>query len=248
MSVRSQMAELRARRDQLNAEVARLKKLRNAEVERARALQDRIRAVNREMGRLGEFASLEELERRFRELEWRHQTTPTTLEEERTLLDELSRIAQAMRMAARKDQLVGGSHADVEGLWRELEEARRRAQEFHEQMVAVVEQAQREHQKLVQLAETIRPNLEEEKEAHQQFLQCLAEADELQARIDELRREEAELIAKLEGLRAKRREQAEERERRALEALAARAREKKRAGKPLTLEEMRALLETGGLE
>jgi len=56
------------------------------------------------------------------------------------------------------------------------------------------------------------------------------------------------LVAKLEALRARHREQAEERERQALEALAARAREKQRAGKRLTLDEMRALLETGGLE
>jgi len=175
-SVRIQMEEVRTRRNQLNAEVARLKRLRNEEVERARSLQDKIREVNRELGRMGELMSVEELEQRFRELEWRHQTTPTTLEEERHLLDEMARVARAMRRAARKEQLLGSSHGNIDGLWEQLEEARRRAQEFHEQIVAVAEQAQREHQKLVELAETIRPNLEEEKEAHQQFLQCLAEA------------------------------------------------------------------------
>jgi uncharacterized coiled-coil DUF342 family protein len=243
------MEEPRAQREELNAEVARLKRLRNEEVERARTLQEKLQKIRGELAGLDDYVSLEELQKRFRELEWRQQTTSTSIDEEREILAEMSRLTLAMEAAAEiEERLDGARPEDLDQLWRDIQESRNRAQEYHEQMVALVEKAQQKHQKVIGFSESLGPARTEAQEAHQQFVLCLQEVDEMRGRIEELKERENELRKQLDDIRSRRRVEREKRERRAMEDLTERARRKQKAGEKLSMDELRALFGKGGSE
>jgi uncharacterized coiled-coil DUF342 family protein len=236
------MEEPRAQREKLNAEVARLKQLRNAEVERARELQEKLQELRGEFAELDDFVSLEELQKQFRELEWRQQTTVTTIDEERELLAEMSRLTLAMEAAAKVEKRLDGARPeDLDQLWQEIQEARNRAQEYHEQMVTLVEKAQEKHQTIIGFSESIGPAREEAQEAHQQFVSCLQEVDEMRARVEKLQEQEKGLRKRLDEIRAQRKADRQERERQIMTEIAERARRKQKAGEKLTMDELRAL-------
>lgn len=248
-SIREQMEEPRAQREELNAEVARLKRLRNEEVERARELQEKLQEIRGEFAELDDYVSLGELQKQFRELEWRQQTTSTSIDEEREILAEMSRLTLAIEAAAEVEERLGGARPeDLDQLWQEIQEARNRAQDYHEQMVALVEKAQQKHQKIIGFSEGLGPARAEAQEAHQQFVLCLQEVDEMRGRIEELRERERELRKQLDGIRARRRVEREKQERQAMDELSERARMKQKAGQKLSMDELRALFGQGGVD
>ena len=241
-SIREQMEVPRAERERLNAEVARLKRLRNEEVERARKIQERLQGLREEFSELDDYVSLEELQKQFRELEWRQQTTSTTIDEEREILAEMSRLTLAMEAASKVEERLGGARPeDLDQLWQQIQDARTRAQEYHEKMVSLVEEAQQKHQKIIGFSESLGPAQAEAQDAHQQFVLCLQEVDEMRARVEKLQEQEKGLRKQLDEIRAQRKANREERERQVMAEIAARARRKQKAGEKLTMDELRAL-------
>ncbi len=236
------MEKPRAQREELNAEVARLKRLRNEEVERARELQERLQDLRGEFAELDDFVSLEELQKQFRELEWRQQTTSTSIDEEREILAEMSRLTLAMEAAAKVEKRLGGARPDdLDQLWQEIQEARNRAQDYHEKMVSLVEEAQQKHQKIMGFSENLGPARAEAQEAHEQFVLCLQEVDEMRTRVEELMEQEKGLRKQLDEIRTRRKVEREQRERQVMEEIAEQARRKQKAGQKLTMDELRAL-------
>ncbi len=241
-SIREQVEVPRAEREKLNAEVARLKRLRNEEVERARTLQDKLHELRGEFAELDDYVSLEELQKQFRELEWRQQTTSTSIDEEREILAEMSRLTLAMEAATKVEERLGGARpGDLDQLWQQIQDARNRAQDYHEKMVSLVEEAQQKHQKVIGFSERLGPAHAEAQEAHEQFVLCLQEVDEMRTRIENLKEEERSLRKQLDEIRAKRKADREKRERVVMEELGVRARRKQKAGEKLTMDELRAL-------
>ncbi len=243
-----QIEELRAERDKLNTEVARLKELRKKEVERARELQEKLQLIRKELGDVEDLASFEELQQQFRELEWKQQTTSTSIDEERALLGEMEQLAATIKHVSQVRDRVKVSPEEVDAMWQEIREAQNRAQGYHEELLSLVDAAQEKHQRILQLTNMMGPSHAEEKEAHEQFVLCLQEADELRNRLEELRGQEAELKGELTRIREQRQTERKEQERKAMEKLAEQAREKQQAGEKLTMQELQALLETDGLE
>ncbi len=246
--VHEQISEQRSSRDELNVEVQHLKQLRDQENERARVLQLQLKAQREKNRRLGKTESLEELQKRYRDLEWQQQTSSLSMEEEKRLLTELEELAATIERVKELEREIGEQNEGTEALWEEIQAARDQAQEYHEKMTALVEEAQQKHQSITQLSESLGPAKGDIDEAHQMFVQCLQEADEMKERLEELKSQEKELRDRLDALGNRRREARATRERDALEKLAAQAREKQQAGQKLTMQELRALMETGSLE
>jgi len=246
--LRDRLAEQRSKRDELNAEVARLKRLRNEETERARALREEWEAARKTLDGSRQAPSLEELQQRFQALEWQQQTTPTSIDEERALLAEMERLSEAMEHAAKAGPQSASGGADAEKLWQELQTARSRAQEYHEQMTALVDEAQQKHQAILDMSQARGSNQTEAQEAHRQYVECLKEADEMRERLVQLGEREGALKKQLDELKSRRVADRAEREQKALEKLAEQARAKQQAGQKLTMQELRALLETKGLD
>lgn len=245
--VHDEISEQKNARDELNAEVQRLKTLRDEELDKARALQEKLNGLRDARGPHKTLFSREELQRRFRELEWKQQTTPLSIDEERALIEEMESLTKAMENALQTNPTTPKTN-EAESLWQEVQTARDRAQEHHEAMIALVEEAQQKHQHIVQLSESFGPSRTEIDDAHQMYAQCLQEADEMRERLDVLRSQEVELQKKLDSIRNQRKETRKAREKAAMDKLAEQAREKQKTGQKLSMQELRALVESDGLE
>jgi len=243
-----EISEQRNVRDELNAEVQRLKALRDEELEHARTLQDKLQGLRNSRDPHKNLVSREELQRRFRELEWKQQTSPLSIEEERALIEEMESISKTMETAPPTNPTTPAETDETERIWQEVQATRERAQEHHETMITLVEEAQQKHQNIVRLSQSFGPSKEEIDEAHQMYVQCLQEADEMRDRLDVLRSQEAALQQKLDSIRNQRKETQKAREEAAMEKLAEHAREKQKTGQKLSMQELRALMESDGLE
>ncbi|MFW9831554.1 MAG: coiled-coil protein [Candidatus Thorarchaeota archaeon] len=247
-TVHNEISEIRMARDELNAEVQHQKKLRDEETERARVLQEKFNELRRERGDQQEHLSFDELQHRFRELEWKQQTSSLTIEEERILLDEMEYTSKAMEQARENQHQSLNHNEEMDNLWDEIQEARNKAQEHHEKMQALVDKAQQQHQSIINLSHSLGPTRTEVEEAHQMYVKCLQEADEMRERFDELQRQEIDLKSQLDAIRKDRKSARQEREKVAMEKLAEQARVKQQNGQKLTMEELRALMEADGLK
>jgi phosphoserine phosphatase len=245
--VHEEMSTQRERRDELNAEVQRQKMLRDDANEQARLLQEQLQELRAQNGQRRDYVPLEELQRQFRELEWKQQTSSLSIDEERALLDEMDRLSKAMKTAPTNDSLPMNQSEEMDQLWQLIQDTRDKAQEHHEKMIALVEEAQQTHQSIVNLSQGLGPARSEIDEAHQMYVQCLQEADEMRERLDVLQNEERDLKAQLDTIRKGRKAAREAREKVALEQLAEQAKVKQQAGKKLSMEELRALMEADGL-
>jgi uncharacterized coiled-coil DUF342 family protein len=246
--VHDEIAKQRIARDELNVQVQLQKKLRDEETARAQVLQDKMRALRDEKSNRHDYIPLDELQRQFRELEWKQQTTSLSIDEERDLLEEMERLSQAIDRAPKTDNQDIEQTKEQDELWQEIQAARTKAQEHHETMIALVEEAQQKHQEIIQLSDNLGPAKTEADEAHQMYIQCLQEADEMRDRLDELRVEEIKLKTQLDTIRKTRKEARRAREKAVVDKLAEKARMKQQNGQKLTMEELRALMETNGLE
>lgn len=246
-TVHDEISEQRMARDEINVQVQKLKQLRDEQTERARTLQEKLQALQGNRKKHGEQVPIDELQRRFRDLEWRQQTTTLSVDEERGLLTEMEEIIKAIELAKKIEQKPQQLPEEQDQIWQEIQNARDQAQEYHESMIALVDEAQQKHENIIELSQGIGPARKEIDEAHQMYVQCLQEADEMRERLEELKTQETELKKQLDGIRNRRRETRALREKEALERLAEQARSKQLSGEKLTIQELRALMETDGL-
>lgn len=246
-TVHDEISTQRLARDELNSEVQHLKSLRDEELERARLIQEKARELQGNRSSHQTLASREELQQRFRELEWKQQTTTLSIDEERAILEELESLSKAMDTAPSiKSSSLQTDRGDR--FWEEAQVARDKAQEYHETMIALVEEAQQKHQNIIELSQDLGPTRTEIEEAHQMYVSCLQEADEMRERLDVLQQQEATLKQRLDAIREGQKKAREEREKAAMEKLAEQARTKHQTGQKLSMQELRALFESDGLE
>ena len=246
--VHDELSNRRATRDELNEEVQRQKKLRDEANEQARVLNEQLQKLREQRGSHRNIVPLEELQRQFRELEWKQQTTSLSVEEERALLEEMDVLSKAMETAPKKESVPHNQSEEMEQLWQEIQEIRDRAQEHHKKMITLVEEAQQTHQSMVQLSQGLGPARSEIDEAHEMYVKCLQEADEMRNRLEVLKDQERDLKTKLNAIRQDRQSARKAREKAALEKLAEQARAKQESGQKLSLQELRALMESDGLK
>ncbi len=246
--IHDEISEQRDARDELNAEVQRQKELRDKETDRARELQEQLNERRGKRRGAEQYVSVEDMQREFRELEWKHQTTSLTADEEKAVIEEMERLSKAIASTPKDTPKPADFTEEMEKLWQEIQEVRNKAQEHHEKMVALVEEAQLRHKNVIQLSQNLNPARTEAGEAHHMYVQCLQEADEMRERLEELREQELTLKAQLDTIRKSRKETRREREKVAMERLAEQARTKQQSGQKLTLQELRALMETNELE
>ncbi len=245
--VHEEMSDQRTRRDELNAEVQHQKKLRDEANEHVRLLQEQLHELRAQRDNQRNYIPLEELQRQFRELEWKQQTTTLTVEEERILLDEMERLSKAMETAPTHTSQSANQSEEMDELWQEIQEARDKAQEHHEKMIALVEEAQQTHRSILGLSQGLGPARSEGDEAHQEYVKCLQEADEMRERVDVLREQERELKSQLDSIRKDQKASRQAQEQAAMEKLAEQAKAKQQAGQKLSMEELRALMESDGI-
>jgi phosphoserine phosphatase len=196
------MSALKGERDALVAEMKRHKERRGEFQSKARALLDRKKSVFKGMDR-GLPGSVEGLKLEIRELELRHQTNPSSITQERDLLDLIRVKTEALKeLEARM-----GEHEELtlksEDLESMIDEAFKKADAEHAEVVRLSEEAEAVHQKVVAFIEEINHLSSEGDKKHKAYLEARALADKYHQKAQEMRQK----------LMATRREAREERAR-----------------------------------
>ncbi len=159
----------RRRRDELNDQVREAKRLREEWNRKYQELSDQVQVLKRSRAPKPGAIPIWRLRKELKELEFRHMTTALTADQEKRLIEEMKRTELAIR--EQEDQLR--QDPDVERAIARLNEARQEAEKHHLAVGELASGAQRAHESMVQLYESVD--------------ELRRQADELQARLLEVK-------------------------------------------------------------
>lgn len=182
----------REERDRINTDISEAKDKRTAIHAQLKSIYDEIRELRSNL--VGSPSTDQRrMMRRVEELEWRQQTEQLSLDEERSIVEEIARIeAKLVEIGEEKEKQ--DKISELRRLARRLKEE---AGEAHQKVLDLSEQSQTHHQEVVR----IRPQLEEYKKsadtAHKNFVEWLKKVKEGEGRLKELRGQIDEIQGKL---------------------------------------------------
>ncbi|MEM2394354.1 MAG: hypothetical protein QXW82_03590 [Candidatus Bathyarchaeia archaeon] len=240
-NLRVEILETRKVRNNINLKVKELKEQKE-EIKREKDRKiEELKILMREMEDLEKRKpnkNPQMLEREVKSLEWKIQTTPLSLQDEKKLIERVKQLETQLNIYRKIEQLAQKSlelkaeikamQARIKRYGEEISEKAKESQEFHEKMLEKINEAE----KLKAEADHL----------HQLFLQYKEKIRPVQSEIDrisnEIRQLRVEILAEAEEERKKREEEF-------LADIERQAREKLRRGEKLTLEEFKLLMEKG---
>lgn len=232
--LRADALEIKRVRDEANAEVKRLKEQKKEiKTERARKIEE-IKKIQAEIKSLAAKKPKKEasvLQREIEAVEWKIQTTPLSLREEKQLVEKVKHLETQLNIHRRIEQL---NQRKLE-LTAELRALEARAKKLHEKMISEVEKSRKTHEEMLKRLEEARNLKKEAENVHRLFLQAMDRAKPVKEKIKKI----AEKIALMEA------EERRESEENLLENIAKQALEKLKRGEKLTWEEFKILAERG---
>jgi len=182
-------------RDTYNAQVREEKRLREEWNRRLQELGDKVQELRRSRQPRPGAVPVWRLRKELKELEFRHMTTALTGDQEKRLIEEMKRLEAGIREqedALRQDP-------EVEQTLREFGEARTEAETHHAAVGKLAEDAQREHEAMVTLYESVDALRRQADEVQAHLLEVKGQADEAHrahiAAIEEVRDIEKMLYA-----------------------------------------------------
>ena len=182
-------------RDTFNMQVREEKRLREEWNRRLQELGDKVQELKRNRQPRPGAVPVWRLRKELKELEFRHMTTALTGDQEKRLIEEMKRLEAAIR--DQEDQLR--QDPEVEQTLKELAEARTEAETHHAAVGKLAEDAQREHEAMVALYESVDSLRRQADEVQAHLLEAKTQADEAHrahiAAIEEVRDIEKMLYA-----------------------------------------------------
>ncbi len=166
--------EHRRLRDTLNAQVREEKHLREEWNSKLQELGDKVQELRRARTPRPGAVPVWRLRKELKELEFRHMTTALTGEQEKRLIEELKRLEAAIR--EQDDQLR--QDPVVEETMKAFAEAREEAEKHHAAVGQFAEEAQREHEAMVALYESVDELRRKADEVQAKLLEVKGQADE----------------------------------------------------------------------
>jgi uncharacterized coiled-coil DUF342 family protein len=239
--LRDEIYGLKRERDEANEEAKGLKLKRNEAKTRVQQKILELRTLREELRGVTEkkpARSLQSLQEQFDSIEWKIQTTPMSLQEEKEHVEQASQIEVQLniyRKLQRLKQKTLATQAEIKTL-------RAEGQSYHEELTKTAHKSQERHEKMLSKIEESKKVKAEADSLHQTF----AQAKEKTMPIQE------EIVAILDRMRhlkneVRRREELEkmQTERAILSELEKRAREKLKRREKLTWEEFQRVAEKG---
>ncbi len=191
----SEAQEHRHRRDELNERVRAEKAAREEWNRKLQELNDRLQRLKRERQPKTGAPPVWKLRKELRELEFRHMTTALTADQEKRLIEEMKRIEAAIR--EQDNQLRADPEFDT--ALKEAEAAHEEAERHHAAVGQLAEAAQREHEAMVALFESVDDLRRRADEVQARLIEVKTAADEAHrahiATIEEVRDIEKLLFA-----------------------------------------------------
>lgn len=165
---------LRADRDDLNDQVREAKRLREEWNRKFQELSDRVAELRRSRAPRPGAVPVWRLRKDLKELEFRHMTTAHTPESERRIIEEMKRLEAQIRDQdehLRKDP-------EFEQAVQAMNQARDEAEKHHAAVGVLAEQAQRAHEEMVKLYESIDDLRRQADEVQAKLIEVKTAADE----------------------------------------------------------------------
>jgi uncharacterized coiled-coil DUF342 family protein len=166
--------EHRRHRDALNDQVREEKRLREEWNRKLQELSDRVQELKRARAPRPGAVPVWRLRKELKELEFRHMTTALTGEQEKRLIEEMKRLEQAVKdqdEQLRQDPEIDRALAGVV-------EARAEAEKHHAAVGQFAEEAQREHEQMVALYESVDELRRQADEVQAKLIEVKTAADE----------------------------------------------------------------------
>jgi uncharacterized coiled-coil DUF342 family protein len=240
-TTREEIVALKNERDMANRKVKELKLKReeaqtriNQKIQELKSLRTKIR----ETAKKKPASARQSLQRQFDSLEWKIQTTPLSLDEEKQLVEQVKRVEPQLNIY-KKLEHIRETTLNVET---EIKTLQAQAQSCHKALTEIAQKSQELHQRMLSRIEESKTIKAESDRLHQSYLEAKQEKRTIQQ----------EIIVTLEQARQKRQEilqeeqwnqkQAEENLRGKIERQAT---EKLKRRQKLTWEEFQILAEKG---
>ena len=170
----SEAQEHRRQRDLLNSQVREEKRLREEWNHTLQELGDKVQELKRARAPRPGAVPVWRLRKELKELEFRHMTTALTGDQEKRLIEEMKRLEAAIR---EQDQELRQDPA-VEQTMKAFAEARDEAEKHHAAVGHAAEEAQREHESMVTLYESVDELRRQADEVQTKLLEVKAQADD----------------------------------------------------------------------
>ena len=239
--LRVEAQELKKARDEINTRVKELKQQRSqikAEIAKKatelKSLQSEIKVLMAKKPPKSSGVLQKEVEA----IEWKIQTTPLTLQEEKQLVEKVKQLEAQLNVHGRIEQL---SRKKLE-LTTELKALEARAKSLHEKIINEAEKSQQTHKEMIKKLEEAKKLKTEADSLHKLFLQTKEKLkpvkEEIEKILEEIKRLREDMVAEAEKERKKGEENL-------LENVAKNALEKLKRGEKLTWEEFKILTEKG---
>lgn len=239
--LRAEVAGLKEKRDAMNEKVRELKSLREKAKEKRKETHAQILKLKEKIRSLTEREppqSMRNIQREIENLEWKIQTTPLTVKEEKLLIDQVRHLEAQLSV---KKQIKESKEKLME-LRTEGKALETKAQTHHEKLSELAEKSQKFHEEMLGTLNRARSLKAEADSAHQKYVEIRQQAQNLHEKCVELL--DQIKTFKKELRRAEEKKQAE-RQRELLKELEERALKKLKRGEKLTWEEFKALAEKG---
>jgi uncharacterized coiled-coil DUF342 family protein len=235
--LRGEITELRSGRDKLNEEVKNLKLLRSELKETIREKIEEIQKLRQQSKELAEkrpARSHQSLQKEVDGIDWKIQTTPLSLQEEKELIEQVKHLETQLNVHKRLEKM----NQKASELQAEIKATRTKEEQFHDKLTETARRSQEIHQEMLRKIEESKKLKAEADNQHQLFLQASERAKPVETEIaqlsDRLRQFKLEKRAE-EELEKKTSEEA------LREKLAREAKEKLKRGEKLSWEEFRLL-------
>lgn len=237
--LRAEAKSLKEKRDTANQKVQELKSLREQSRTEQKEKRAQLSKTKEKMHVLIEKKPprhLHDIEKDIETIDWKIQTTPLSVKEEKVLVDHVKTL-EKQRVIQKRLQELKNTAMTMQSEERGLAT---KAELSHEKLEELAEQSQKLHEQMIELL-TKAQNLRTEADAaHQKYLEFRQKVDgthqkyvKLLQQIDSLR----------QGIQKKNEEQQAKRQQELLEEATEKAREKMKRGEKLTWDEFRLLTE-----
>jgi len=240
-SLRDGILELRAERDRINDQVKELKQQRNDTTTRIREKIEEMKKLNQESKALAKkrpSRSHQALQKEVESIDWKIQTTPLTLQEDKELVGQVKELEAQLNVYRKLEQLA----QKILELRKEVRALRSGNGLRHQKLTKNAEESQEIHRNMIGKIEDSKKYKIEADVMHKRFLEVKEKARPVEGEMMGLANQIRQLRAEIRVEEEKERKQDQDALRETLER---QAREKLKRGEKLTWEEFQLLAEKG---
>ena len=235
--MRQEIREFKTERDSLNEEVKALKQQRDEARVKIRAHIEQIKAHNEKIAELKKKAPREnrrEMQKEFDDIEWKIQTTPLDMQEEKQLMERVKQLETQLSVYKKIDQHI----KEISELRKALEPFEAAADAAHKELTDIAERSQDIHAKMMAKISESKEVKAESDSLHGAYVQAREQIRPLREEIKKLTEQKRKLQADLREEDVKRKKSVEQELK---EKIGSQAKDKLARGEKLSWDEFRLL-------